>query len=354
MTDGILWCPHCGAPHKLGESFCRTTGKRLDANVHRAVRGVPKVHPLIDTIIDQKYRVLRRIGSGGRGDVFEAEHVVLRRPVAIKVVSRKTDADASERLYREALAVARINHPNICSILDLGFMPDGNPYLVLERLTGETLSERLRRKRRLTPRLAQDIFVQVLSGLHAAHGSGILHRDMKPQNVFLIERSGCAPLVKVLDFGFALDVSGEIFGRMTKPGHACGTPQYMSPEQLRVASLDRATDIFSVGIMLFEALTGTHPFPGSSVVDTAASILTRSAPPVRALRSELTASLEAVVARALAKEPADRFATAAEMQEALGNTADDEPEPESTTGTVRLPQLGPSSSSSSSPSPGPV
>lgn len=345
MAEGIIWCPHCGSPHKLGESFCRTTGKALQPQVHRRA---PAGHPLIGTVIDGKYRIVKRIGAGGRGDVFEAEHVTLRRSVAIKVVSRRTTGDAAERLYNEALAIARINHPNICAILDIGTMPDGSPYLVLERLTGETLADRLRRKNRLAPRAAVQIFSQLLSGLHAAHGAGILHRDLKPQNVFVVERAGCDPVAKLLDFGFAMDVSGQIFRRVTKPGHACGTPQYMSPEQLRVETLGPQTDVFSIGIMLYESLTGVHPFAASSVVETASNIIRESAPSMTEHRPDIPDSLDVIVDRALAKDLDERFATALAMQTALLDAfLDDEPEPESTTGVVRLPRLA----ASSSPSP---
>jgi serine/threonine-protein kinase len=291
---------------------------------------------------------MKRIGAGGRGEVFEAEHLGLRRPVAIKVVSSKTGADAAERLYREALTVARISHPNICAILDMGQLPDGSPYIVLERLTGETLAERLRRKNKLSPLQVVQLFTQVLSGLQAVHGQSILHRDLKPQNIFLIDRGGCEPLAKVLDFGFAMDVSGQIFSRMTKPGHACGTPQYMSPEQLQVRSLDAGSDIFSVGIMMYEALCGVHPFLASSVVETAANIVREAPRPLSDHNPLVPTELEAIVHRALENDRTRRFATAAEMQRALAEAdLGDEPEPESTTGVVRLPQL----TTSSSPSP---
>lgn len=338
MTDGILWCPHCGGPHLLADVYCRATGKALSRTVHQR-RGAPAVEPsLVGSVIDGKYHVVKRLGGGGMGEVFEAEHRTLAKRVAIKIVSKAT-GDAVERLRREALVIASIDHPNICQLYDVGTMPDGNPYLVLERLTGETLEQRLRRKR-MTPREAVEAFSQVLSGIHVAHSAGIVHRDLKPANIFLVERVGCAPLLKVFDFGLAKDTSGRRFnGRMTQAGRSCGTPSYMSPEQLLASEIDHRADLFSVGLMLFEAIMGRHPFAASTVAGVGMNILEQPCPRMRGPRSSVPEALEHVVMRALEKSRALRFESAQAMQSALIASVRPRSEETSVLGSDTVPSL---------------
>jgi serine/threonine-protein kinase len=342
MKEGIVWCPHCGRPHKLVETYCTTTGKPLEQRVHRAHRGGVALgrSAYVGKTLDRKYRIVRRIGSGGMGEVFEAENLVLRRRVAIKLVSSsaRVSEEAIARLRREASAISCLHHPNVCDVYDMGVLEDGKPYLVLEHLKGETLERRLA-ARRLTSSAAIEIFSQILSGLQMAHGVGIIHRDLKPANVFLVSRAGCGPLVKLLDFGFAKDVSGTLWRTITRPGMACGTPQYMSPEQLRAQPVDARSDVFAVGVMLFEALAGVHPFRGMSVLDIGTKIIRESAPRLRAVRPSVSPLLDDVVARALAKRPEDRFASALEMQRALLDEESDDDTPPSDTRPWPLPYL---------------
>lgn len=352
MTDGILWCPHCSKPHLLGVSFCAETGKKIDQRVHRFSRVVTPANPLIGTTLDGRYRIRKRLGSGGRGVVFEAEQLRGGPEVAVKLVLGKATPETIARFHREAQVVARLHHPNVCRILDTGTTSDGTPYLVLERLVGETLADRLRRKRRLAPGMAVAMITQVLAALQAAHDAGILHRDVKPQNVFLVEGNNVVPKVKLLDFGFAKDVTVNPENQITRPGYACGTPQYMSPEQARVEELDPRSDLFSTGIVLYEALTGVHPFAAGSVLEMSMKILREGHDSVLSRRPKVPLSLSHVVDRSLAKDPRDRFESAAEMQAALvASLVDDEPmsEPTSTL-DMRLPQLASSSPSSSAPS----
>jgi eukaryotic-like serine/threonine-protein kinase len=319
MRHGIQWCPHCSEPHKLTDKYCRATGKSLERTVHRpsASEIVARLsrHRLIGTFIDGKYEIIRRIGVGGMGEVFEAHNRLLSRPVAIKIVARTTP-EAIERLRREARVIASIQHPNICDVYDVGNMPDGCPYLVLERLNGETLNDLLRRERRLSASRAIGIFEQILSGLQHAHAAGILHRDLKPANVFLVERVGLPPLVKLLDFGFAKEISGRAI-KVTRPGNTCGTPGYMSPEQLEARELDYRSDIFSVGIMLFEALGGAHPFYANTLAEVCSRIMYEPFTDLRQLRPQLPVELTNIVHLALDKVRDLRPQSAFAMQHAL-------------------------------------
>ncbi len=357
MTDGILWCPHCGKPHRLGDRFCSVSGKPLDGQVHRPVRAQTPHPPLTGTTIDRRYRIVSLLGKGGMGEVYEAVNVPLGRRVAIKVVSaqRRTDVqEAVPRLLREARAVSAIQHPNICDVYDVGTLPDGTPYLVLERLVGMTLHERTRRAGRLPPTLVVELFGQILGALRAAHGAGIIHRDMKPANVFLVDRGGLPPLVKLLDFGFAMPLgTAHDWVRLTRPGRACGTPQYMSPEQLRADEpLDARTDVFSAGIMMYEALTGRHPFPGKTIAEVGGGILRDEPPPVSTVRRSLSPAFDDVIKRAIAKRREERYRSAVEMQVAvlaLLPRERDEDAPDSTTDTLELLPRIPASTPTPSP-----
>jgi len=310
-----LWCTHCGSPHDLDTKICPATGKSLERGLHRPPEKTP--HPLIGQTIAGRYKITRLIGAGGMGEVLEAENVLLRRQVAIKVVRAERGGDAVERLQREAQFVAAIQHPNICDVLDVGTLPSGEPYLVLERLYGETLAEYLRRTSQITVYLAADLFSQVLSGLHAAHGAGIVHRDLKPANIYLLDRLGLTPLVKLVDFGLAKDLTRTRGGTMTKPGKVVGTPSYMSPEQLAGERVDRRSDVFAVGVIVYEALAGRHPFRRESNAETAAAVLREQPTQLRLIRRDIPVSLEVVVGRALAKERDQRWPTAFDFQRAL-------------------------------------
>ncbi len=275
------------------------------------------------TTIGGKYVVTKHLGTGGTGSVFEAENRLLRRKVAIKLVDASATHDAVKRLEQEAQLVSAIQHPNICDVYDVGVLPDASPYIVLERLFGETLATLLRRKQRLDADVAFDIFTQMLSGLQAAHGARIVHRDLKPENVFLVDRLGIGPLVKILDFGFAKDISGLRVRSNTHPGSLLGTLKYMSPEMLDRKPIDERTDLFGAGLMLFEALAGKIPF--EDPLDKGDDPPGRIAGALRAARPDLPARVGDVVARALARAPSARFASALEFQTALAAAFEREP-----------------------------
>lgn len=346
MKEGFRWCPHCGKPHDLADRVCRMTGLYLDMSLHH-LSGAAFLLP--GTILDGKYRVLEPIGSGGMGTVFEAIRLSLDRRVAVKVVSRaRKSGDATERLLREARILTRLQHPNICDVYDVGALVDGSPYVVLERLYGCTLASRLARQGRLGIDEAMDLFSQVLSGLHVAHAQRILHRDLKPQNIFMAPRPGCSPLAKIVDFGLALDLADV---RITVPGRTCGTPHYMSPEQLRDETLDERSDIFSASVALYEALAGTHPFVGRNAAETRSRVLRGDAVPLRRRRRDVSPALEYVVMCGLAKERSRRPMSALAFQEALRAAVSPQIpvvfDPEENTNTITRPQWRPSEASSS-------
>jgi serine/threonine-protein kinase len=274
------------------------------------------------TTLAGKYRIRGVLGRGGMGTVFEAERLSIGGLVAIKVLrsDRARDAKVVRRFYKEARAAAAIGHPNICEVHDLGGLEEGSPYLVMERLVGETLAVRLARDTVLPFDEAIDVLVQVLSALAAAHEKGIVHRDIKPENIFLAERIGCPPFVKVLDFGIS-KIIGRLRGdvsddtRLTQPGVVMGTPSYMSPEQVGGdRGLDARVDIYACGVILYEALTGRRPFTGRDLQTLLLQILTIRPPLASELRPGLPAGIDAVLERALARRRDDRYRTAREMQ----------------------------------------
>jgi eukaryotic-like serine/threonine-protein kinase len=316
MKTGIVWCPHCKSAHLLGTKICPATAKTIDRNIHNLSTG-DQQHALIGTLVGGKYHISRLIGRGATAEVFEAENTTLHRAVAVKVLRSTTAAGVVAPLAREAKLVAAIQHPNICDVYDVGTLVDGSSFIVLERLSGETFDVQLRRSHRLPFAGVADIFSQILSGLQAAHGANIVHRDLKPKNVFLVDRLGCAPIVKLLDFGFAKDLSGRRGWSITPPGMAVGTVPYMAPEQLRGEPASARSDLFAVGIMLYETLTGKHPFRGDTLVELKTSVLRCEPTPPEELRPDLPRSAAALLARALARDPAERWGTALAFQKAL-------------------------------------
>ena len=316
MTPGFRWCPHCAQPHALSHRFCAATGLALDDAIHdtkatrasRSKLAAFDTSPLVGTVLDGKYRVTRAIGSGGMGVVYEADALALGRTVAVKVVRpRLSSRETVARLAREAKLAGAVRHPNICGVLDDGVLAGGEPYLVLEHLRGQLLSAWMRRIARPPIGAVVDIFTQVLAGLAAAHDAQIIHRDLKPENIFLVDRPGSqGPGVKILDFGLARDLGALPAERITRPGVACGTLQYMAPEQLSGNATGPCSDLFAVAVMLYEAISGRHPFAATSRVELQVNILRSTPRPLSQRRSECSAQLEAIVTQALSKEPAER------------------------------------------------
>jgi serine/threonine protein kinase len=271
-------------------------------------------------ILDGKFHVLRLIGEGGMGAVYEAQHSFLGRRVAIKVLSADFahNAEAIKRFYREAQAAARIGHENICEVTDVG-QTDGSPFIVMQLLQGKSLSAAIVEAAPFPMGRAVDIASQMLDALGAAHAAGIVHRDMKPDNVFLTKIAGRDDFVKLLDFGISKVRVAAGGTKLTQEGSVLGTPQYMAPEQARGESdVDGRVDIWAVGVIIYEMLTGRVPFDGPNYNKIIFDVVAAPIPRLRALREGITPELESVVMRAMERDLGRRFRTTAEFRDALG------------------------------------
>jgi eukaryotic-like serine/threonine-protein kinase len=263
-----------------------------------------------DTIVDGRYRIVRRLGSGGMADVYEAEDTQLGRHVAIKLLHRRfaEDDEFVERFRREASAAAGLSHPNIVQVFDRGEW-DSTYYIAMELLEGRNLKQVVREHGPLEPALAVDIVLQILKAARFAHRRGIVHRDIKPHNV-IVDADGRA---KVTDFGIARAGASD----MTETGSIMGTAQYLSPEQAQGHPVDARSDLYSIGVVLYELLTGVPPFDADSAVTIALKQVAEDPVPPMQRSPAVTPALDAVVMRALRKEPAERFQDADEFIAAL-------------------------------------
>jgi serine/threonine-protein kinase len=275
---------------------------------------MPVSDTLIDTLFDGRYRIIRRLGAGGMANVYLAEDQELGRNVAIKILNERHAGDEQfvERFRREAKNAASLSHPSIVSIYDRG-EAEGTYYIAMEYLDGRNLKELIVARGPAPVRIAIDYTKQILQALRFAHRNGIVHRDIKPHNV-LVDRDG---RLKVTDFGIARAGTSQ----MTEAGSIVGTAQYLSPEQARGTAVDQRSDLYSVGIVLYELLTGTLPFSGDSPVEIAMKHLSTKLPLPSEKRPDLPHDLDLIVARALAKDPDDRFADADEFEAELDRVA---------------------------------
>ena len=265
---------------------------------------------LINTLFDGRYRILRKLGSGGMANVYLAEDEDLGRRVAIKILSDRyaSDDNFNERFRREAKSAASLSHPNIVPIYDRG-EADGLPYIAMEVIEGRTLKELVMTRGPLPIAQAVEYAKHILGALRFAHRHGIIHRDIKPHNVLL----GAEDRVKVTDFGIARAGASQ----MTEVGSIMGTAQYLSPEQARGAPVAAPSDLYSAGVVLYEMLTGKTPFNGDTPIEIAMKHLNEAPRPPSELRSEIPAELDLIVLRALAKDPHDRYQSAEEFSEDL-------------------------------------
>jgi serine/threonine-protein kinase len=274
-------------------------------------------------IIADRYEVLGELGHGGVAVVYEARDRRLNRHVAVKVLRhRGIDASAGRRFAREARVAAAVHHPNVCAVTDAGHLVDGRPFLVMERLWGETVRSLLRRVGRLDAAVAVDLALQLLSALECVHALGFVHRDVKPDNVIVVMRHGCPLVIKLIDFGMcrraALLEEPRRDDTLTRAGTVVGTPEYMAPEQASgTRTFDARIDVYAAGLMLYEALTGTRAFEGDDVRHVLIAVLSKALPRLRTVRPELPAALDCVVGRALERDPGARYSTAAEFLKAL-------------------------------------
>ena len=272
-------------------------------------------------LIDQKYQIVRLLGTGGMGSVYEATNVRVGRRVAIKVMHKVRNQQDITRFEREARA-AQIGSPYIVQVHDLGYLADGAPYMVMEYLAGESLGDRIHRVGRMRPSELVPVVKQVLEALAAAHRAGIVHRDLKPDNVFLSRPEGEErELVKLVDFGISkfTDISKQSDElSLTRAGTAVGTPHYMSPEQVQGAKdLDGRSDLYSLGVMMYRCLSGNLPFNSDEIASLMVQILVDVPKPLRELVPELDREFVALVGRGMARRAEDRYQTAAEFLSTL-------------------------------------
>jgi eukaryotic-like serine/threonine-protein kinase len=283
----------------------------------------PAQHPLLGTTLRGTYRILRQLDQGGMGTVFDAEHVRLRRRVAVKVLAQHLakDAHALARFNREAEIISQLQHPHVVQVTDFDTTEQGEPYLVMELLTGESLAARLERERCLPIAEAIRIAYQVSSGLGAAHAANIVHRDLKPANIFLTEVPGQGELVKLLDFGISKR-AGTSKG-LTGEYDILGTPDYMAPEQAlgKTAQVDHRGDQYALAVITYEMLAGRTPFAGDDVMDVLRQVISAEPPPIEQLAPHVPEAAGDVLRRALAKDPTQRFASITEFATALVHAA---------------------------------
>jgi serine/threonine-protein kinase len=274
-------------------------------------------------IVAGKYEIERVLGQGGMGTVISAVHVHLRERVAIKILSREAAAqkEATSRFMREARAAARIKSEHVAKVSDVGTLPDGTPYIVMEYLEGFDLAETLARRGPLPADEAIELVLQACEALAEAHSLGIVHRDLKPANLFLTHRADGTPCIKVLDFGISKVThpgTSQAEAALTHTTTIMGSPLYMSPEQIRATrGVDLRTDVWSLGVILYELLTGQAPFLGQTLPDISVKIAIEPPPPLRSRRPDLSGLLEAVVLKCLEKDRDNRFRTLGEFALAL-------------------------------------
>jgi len=278
--------------------------------------------PLHGDVIASKYRVERLIGMGGMGVVVAARHIELDERVAIKMLLPHLPAsgEPAARFLREAKAAIRIKNEHVVRVLDVGRTDTGSPYIVMEYLDGQDLGQLLERTGPLPVEDTVDYVMQACEAIAAAHALGIVHRDLKPANLFLASASDGTAFVKVLDFGISkiAETASSQQPGLTSTATVMGTPCFMSPEQLRsTRDVDARADIWSMGAILHALMTGTPPYDGESNADVSAKIIRDAPTPLRVLRAEVPADLEAIVLRCLEKDPARRFTDVASLAEAL-------------------------------------
>ena len=301
-------CPQCSAEYEADQRFCPRDGSTL--------KSLAGGGDLVGSVIADRYHVIRKLGEGGMGQVYLAEHVRMGRKSAVKVMnpSMVNDADAISRFNREASNASRISHPNVAAIYDFGETPDGIIYLAMEFVEGEPLTALIERQGALPASRAAIIVRQTGDALAVAHDLGIVHRDLKPDNIMVARDRHGADCVKVVDFGIAKAANNDA-QKVTRTGLVVGTPEYMSPEQLAGDPLDGRSDIYSLGLVAFNMLTGRLPFPSETAQESMIMRLTDRPRTLLEMKPDVSwpPRLQAVLDRALARDARDRYASAAEF-----------------------------------------
>jgi eukaryotic-like serine/threonine-protein kinase len=309
----MISCPNCGTSYPPSVRLCPKDGTVLEG--HR-----PTEERFVGAVLHGKYRLDSYLSSGGMGVVFRATHVMLAKPVAVKLINADlvTSADMVRRFQREARAATSLNHPSIVSVYDLGQTDDGTLYIVMELVDGHSLKDEIRQHGRIDPPRIAYLLRQVASALAVAHRHHIIHRDLKPQNVMLTRDGNGHEIAKLLDFGIAKTFD-DAQTQLTAAGFVLGTPHYMSPEQAMGKEVDARSDIYSLGVVMYEMLIGEVPFTAPSTSGILVKHMTEMpAPPSRRRPDILVpAHLETIALRCLEKEPDRRYQTADEFAVAL-------------------------------------
>ncbi len=303
-------CPQCGTRFDQPIQYCPNDGSQT----YEAVENQAKPQdPLLGRVIDGRYRVEQQIGEGGMGVVYMAAHTVLQKRLALKVLrgDSSRDADVVQRFMQEAQAATSIGHPNIIDISDFGRLPDGAVYFVMEYLDGSSLSDMIKRGGSVPTAEAVHLVRQIASALEAAHQRGIVHRDLKPDNIFVIKQGQDPRFVKVLDFGVAK--VGGAASKLTKTGMVFGTPHYMSPEQAAGHSVDQRTDIYALGVIMYEMFTGKVPFDADTFMGILSKHMFEAPARPTDVQGAALGPLEAVILRALEKNPDHRYQSMSEL-----------------------------------------
>jgi len=276
--------------------------------------------PLLGRVLSERYRILRKLGEGGMGVVYLAEHVVIEKKIALKVLfpDLTRRADLVQRFIQEAKSASRIGHENVIDITDFGQSPEGYVFLAMEYLSGQDLGQVLKSAGPMGWPRAQPILVQIGKALRAAHEGGIIHRDMKPENIFVTPRDDGREFIKVLDFGIA-KVMGleEDAPRLTRTGMIFGTPEYMSPEQAQGQHVDHRVDIYAVGCIMYQILTGTVPFQAETFMGILSKHMMEAPEPPRKRNPAIDPGVEAIILKAMEKDPAKRYQSMRDFVTAL-------------------------------------
>ena len=313
---GSKVCSSCGSRFSNDARFCPFDGLPLTPSV-----SAPPRDPLVGGVIDDRYEVETVLGEGGMGTVYRVRHLLLGRAFALKVLRADLacDADLGERFLREAKAAASVSHPNVVQIADFGALPTGQSYFVMELLGGESLSSILRKGGPLPAARAVRLLMDMIGALSAAHAAGVVHRDLKPDNVLVCPTQD-GETVKILDFGLA-QIAGQ--SRLTRAGVVFGTPHYMSPEQASGGAVDERTDLYALGVVMYEMFTGRVPFEADTYMGVLTKHLYVEPTPPSVLLGGLKelGALELVVMRCLEKKPDRRYASMRELGDEIASVA---------------------------------